>query len=85
MKTIFRSIHDFFSPPPKPQRLELRCVTWAEGDRLIRSNQKWQLAIPEEDHNLVIGMVYLERVDHTQHCLKRQKWGDGECECNMNK
>lgn len=19
--------------------------------------------------------------EHTEHCLKRQKWGDGECEC----
>ena len=41
---------------------------------------------PHDHHspnNRAIGIVYLERIDHTVHCLKRQKWGDGTCECGM--
>ena len=22
---------------------------------------------------------------HTEHCIRRQKWGDGACECGANK
>ena len=49
------------------RRLEIRCVTYQEGDRLIRDSvgkpedQRWELALPEEDKNKVIGVVYLER------------------------
>lgn len=49
------------------RRLELKCCTYEEGDRLIRQNpgkpesEQWDLAIPEEDHNRAFGMVYLER------------------------
>lgn len=48
------------------RRLESRCVTYAEGDRLIRENkgkpecEQWQIA-KEENTNRVIGVVYLER------------------------
>lgn len=48
------------------KRLELRFVSYREGDVLIRNtatrpeNERWVLA-KEEDMNHVIGMVYLER------------------------
>lgn len=44
---------------PRTRRVELRCVDYTEGDRLVRAG--WELAIPEEDYNLVPGMVWLER------------------------
>lgn len=40
-------------------RLELRLVTYLEGDKLVREG--WIIA-PEEDHNTQFGMVYLERL-----------------------
>ena len=46
----------------KRQRLELRYLSYAEADRLIRETQgAWTIA-PEEDGNRVLGMVYLERL-----------------------
>jgi hypothetical protein len=46
----------------KPKRLELRYLSYAEADRLIRETQgAWTIA-PEEDGNHVFGMVYLERL-----------------------
>lgn len=48
------------------RRLELRIVTYAEGDKLLKEsvgkpeNEKWRIA-REEDTNRVIGLVYLER------------------------
>lgn len=44
----------------KPKRLELRFVSYAEGDRLSREG--WVIA-KEEDHNKVPGFVYLERLE----------------------
>ncbi len=64
LEKIVRRIHDFFLPPPKPKHFELRFMTWAEADKLLREKTPgWQLAIPEEHRNRVIGMVYLERVE----------------------
>jgi hypothetical protein len=37
---------------------EVRFVSWEEGDKLLRDG--WRLA-KEEDRNLQIGMVYVER------------------------
>ncbi len=46
----------------KRKRLELRCLSYAEADRLIRETQgAWTIA-PEEDGNRCLGMVYLERL-----------------------
>ena len=46
----------------KPKRLELRYLSYAEADRLIRETRgAWTIA-PEEDRNRVLGMVYLERL-----------------------
>ena len=49
------------------RRLELKCVSYSEGDRLIKENAdkpeayQWHLA-KEEDSNLLVGVsVYLER------------------------
>lgn len=49
------------------ERLEFRAVSYREGDRLIRESvgkpehEQWVLAIPEEDHNRMFGVVMLER------------------------
>ena len=45
---------------PQYRRLEMRCVTYAEGDRLIKEDQSWVLA-KEEDTNFNYGVVFLER------------------------
>lgn len=44
----------------KPKRLELRCVSYIKGNELLR--QGWTIA-PEEDHNRIIGTVWLERLE----------------------
>lgn len=47
----------------KRARLELRFLTWAEADALIReTNGGWTIA-PEEDRNPRLGMVYLELLE----------------------
>ena len=44
----------------RPKRVELRYLTYAEADRLIRETRgAWTIA-PEEDTNACLGMVYLE-------------------------
>ena len=59
-EVILKILKTFFSP--KRKRLELRFVTYAEGDKLIReTNGEWTIA-KEEDNNRCIGWVYLERV-----------------------
>lgn len=52
-------LRNILKKKPKPPR-ELVCVSYAEGDRLLRENKGWRIA-PEEDRNRVIGWVYLER------------------------
>lgn len=47
--------------PVKGKRVALIFVNYAEGDRLIRLNQGWEIATKEEDHNKVFGMVWLEK------------------------
>ncbi len=52
---------------PTYRRLELRCVTYAHGDTLIRGSaekpesKRWKLATFEEDRNRRIGFVFIER------------------------
>jgi hypothetical protein len=46
--------------PKRGKRLEMRCVTYAEGDRLIKEG--WTLS-PEEDGNRAFGMVYVELLE----------------------
>jgi hypothetical protein len=56
----------FYALFKRYKRLELRCFTYAEGDKLLRANngkpedQQWVLA-KEEDTNRKYGMVYLQR------------------------
>ena len=57
MTLIGRIVHLFRRPLGAPR--EVMYVSYAEGDRLIRTGE-WQLA-PEEDANQTIGWVYLER------------------------
>jgi len=52
---------------PTYERLELLCVSYEKADKMIRDSvgkpedKQWDIAIPEEDYNRVIGVVYLER------------------------
>ena len=46
--------------PKKRKRLELKVVTYAEAELLVRSG--WTIA-PEEDTNRNYNMVYLERFE----------------------
>lgn len=63
IKMLRRFYYNIFK---RYRQLENRCVTYAEGDKLIRQNggkserDQWQIA-EEEDKNSVIGVVYLER------------------------
>lgn len=55
-------IKSLFTRKPKKRRVEIRCLTYAEADKLIReTNGAWTIA-PEEDKNKMIGIVYLERL-----------------------
>jgi len=64
MKRLRRLYYRIFK---RYRRLDLQFCTYAAGDILIRATadcpekEQWVLAIPEEDHNHVFGMVYLER------------------------
>ena len=53
---------------PKYLRLEMKFCTYEEADKLIRGTahkpeeeQRWVIAVPEEDGNTTPGWVYLER------------------------
>jgi hypothetical protein len=60
------NILSLFKRKPKYRRLELKYVSWKEGDKMIRENagkpesEQWVLA-KEEDTNYNRWMVYLER------------------------
>jgi hypothetical protein len=49
------------------RRLEIRSVSYAEGDRLIKQSvgkpeaEQWVIAVPEEDYNNTCAFVILER------------------------
>lgn len=58
MNWFTRLVRYFF--PVKRKRLELRCVTYLEGEKLTREG--WTIA-KEEDRNRHIGWVYLERLE----------------------
>jgi hypothetical protein len=45
------------------KQLEEKCVTYTEGDRLIRLNAGWRINARYEDRNHVPGVVFLERVE----------------------
>lgn len=63
MKTLIRLYYKYF---PNYTVLETKCVTYAEGDKMIKESadkpesERWVLA-KEEDTNPVIGLVYLCR------------------------
>lgn len=60
--------------PPAPVRLELRCVTRNEGERLLRSHlegERWRLA-REEDTNQNWSVVFLERVELPARVARRR-------------
>lgn len=44
----------------EPKKRELRLVTYAEGDLMLKADEGWKLAW-EEDTNNRPGVVYLER------------------------
>jgi hypothetical protein len=45
----------------------MQCFSWEQAEILLQQNKtkmpedQWQLAIPEEDNNKQIGIVYLEK------------------------
>lgn len=57
---MFEWIRRLFRRKPRTRRVEMRVTTWAEADRLIRE-EGWELAIPEEDINRTLGIVYVEK------------------------
>lgn len=49
-----------FNPP---KRIDLRFVDYGEADKIIKSNpDSWRIA-REEDHNRILGMVWIERIE----------------------
>lgn len=60
MKRFILSLLKSIGLGPKPKRLELRYVTYSEGENLVR--QGWTIS-PEEDKNFVNGMVFLELLE----------------------
>lgn len=64
--------------PPSRKRLELRFLSYAEADKLIRETSgAWTIA-KEEDNNRCIGWVYLERrEDYPHFALDTAKGGKG--------
>jgi len=63
---MVKFILSLFKRKPKYRRLELKFVSYIEGDKMIRANQgkpeseQWHIA-KEEDTNRNYGTVYLER------------------------
>ena len=57
-RPLERVVRLFFKP--KRKRLELRFVTYAESEPLLKAG--WTIA-PEEDHNRHIGKVWLELLE----------------------
>jgi hypothetical protein len=61
------NILSLFKRKPKYRRLELKFVSYIEGDKMIRENvgkpesEQWHIA-KEEDTNRNYGTVYLERI-----------------------
>lgn len=48
----------------RPKRLEIRFLSYADADKLIReTNGAWTIA-KEEDRNHVFGWVYLELLEN---------------------
>lgn len=45
---------------PHYERLEFKCVTYSEADRLMKQDPSWVLA-KEEDNNHNYGVVFIER------------------------
>jgi hypothetical protein len=58
LMTILRTVGFGHRAPPKKR--ELKLVTYAEGDTMLKANEGWKLAW-EEDTNNRPGVVYLER------------------------
>lgn len=59
---MLNKIKSFLGIVKKPKRLELRFVSYHEGDKLVKAG--WKIA-KEEDHNHVFGMVYVEKLEES--------------------
>jgi len=47
-----------------PKKRELKFLSWRDADYLMKQNVGvWTIA-PEEDNNTVMGMVWIERLEH---------------------
>jgi hypothetical protein len=56
---MFNWLRDLFKP--KGTRVDLRLLSYQDADRLLLTEDGWQIA-PEEDTNRRIGYVWLERI-----------------------
>lgn len=59
-----RRLQRFVGLRSKPKRLELRLLPYGEADAILRDPGmgSWRIA-KEEDHNRMIGYVFLERIE----------------------
>jgi hypothetical protein len=62
--------------PPKRKRLELRLCTWTAADKLIREGGGAWTVAAEDDHNMVLGCVWLERLEQYPDFSKQQSNGE---------
>lgn len=64
MGKFFRRL--YFRLFKRYERIELKCINWPSADALLKENrhkpeeEQWHIA-PEEDHNQMLGAVFLER------------------------
>ncbi len=61
LRDLFEAIWKGFFPP-KRKRLEVRLCSWNEADRLLRAGD-WSLVHDENYRNVVLGLVWLERLE----------------------
>lgn len=60
--------------------VDLRFVTYGEGDAMLKRNEGWQLATRYEDTNRTLGWVYLHRIERHKRfpSIAHQKGTDGK-------
>ena len=64
--------------PPKRKRLELKFLSYADADKLIReTNGAWTIA-KEEDGNRCIGWVYLELLEEYPNFSAKEMRQNGQ-------
>lgn len=62
MINVKRFLCSLFKRKPALKRVELRFVSYRCANELMESESGWRIA-PEEDHNKLYGMVFIEKVE----------------------